>query len=51
MLPDHEVITVSVRKSANAKIVWDALVQRVKLSSYVQQYFYIFEIVEYNFGK
>lgn len=50
MLPDHEVITVSVRKSANAQQVWDILVQRAKLTSYTQQYFYLFEIVEYNFG-
>lgn len=51
MLSDHEVVTVSVRKSANAQSVWDVLVQQAKLTSYVQQYFYIFEIVEYNFGK
>lgn len=51
MLPDHEVVTVSVRKSANASMVWDVLVQQNhKLTSYVQQFFYIFEIVEYNFG-
>lgn len=51
MLPDHEVVTVSVRKSANAQHVWDILVQRAKLTSYTQQYFYLFEIVEYNFGE
>lgn len=50
MLPDHEVVTVSVRKSANAQHVWDLLVQRAHLTSYTQQYFYLFEIVEYNFG-
>lgn len=50
MLPDHEVATVSVRKSANAQTVWDILVQRANLTSYTQQYFYLFEIVEYNFG-
>ncbi|XP_031635857.1 sorting nexin-27 [Contarinia nasturtii] len=51
MLPDHEVVTVSVRKSANAQQVWDLLVQRAKLTSYTQQYFYLFEIVEYNFER
>lgn len=51
MLPDHEVVTVSVRKSANAQTVWDILVQRAHFTSYIQQYFYLFEIVEYNFGK
>lgn len=51
MLPDHEIVMVSVRKSANAQAVWETLVQRAHLSSYVQQYFYLFEIVEYNFGE
>lgn len=51
MLPDHEVVTVSVRKSSNAQVVWDLLVQRANLTSYTQQYFYLFEIVEYNFGE
>lgn len=51
MLPDHEVVTVSVRKSANTQVVWDQLVQRANLTSYTQQYFYLFEIVEYNFGE
>lgn len=51
MLPDHEVVTVSIRKSAKAQAVWDLIVQRANLTSYTQQYFYLFEIVEYNFGK
>lgn len=51
MLPDHEVISISVKKSANAQIVWEILVQRAKFTSYTQQYFYLFEIVEYNFGE
>lgn len=51
MLSDHEVVTVSVRKSANAQAVWDQLVQRANLTSYTQQYFYLFEIVEYNFER
>lgn len=51
MLPDHEVVVLSVRKSASAESVWDLLVQRAHLSAFVQQYFYLFEIVEYNFGK
>uniref|UniRef100_A0A8D8NP71 Sorting nexin-27 n=4 Tax=Culex pipiens TaxID=7175 RepID=A0A8D8NP71_CULPI len=51
MLPDHGVVTVSVRKSANAQLVWEQLVQRASLTSYTQQYFYLFEIVEYNFER
>lgn len=50
-LPDNEIVTVSVRKSASAQHVWEVLVQRARLSAYVQQYFYLFEIVEYNFGE
>ncbi|XP_037914598.1 sorting nexin-27-like isoform X3 [Hermetia illucens] len=51
MLPDHEVATVSVKKSASAQAVWDLLVQRANFTSYTQQYFYLFEIVEYNFER
>jgi sorting nexin-27 len=51
MLPDHEVVTVSVRKSANAQQVWDHLVQKANFTSYTQQYFYLFEIVEYSFER
>ncbi|KAI8124355.1 hypothetical protein FF38_08930 [Lucilia cuprina] len=51
MLPDHEVTTVSVKKSANAQVVWEILVQRANFTSYTQQYFYLFEIVEYNFER
>ncbi|KAH8289155.1 hypothetical protein KR054_001052 [Drosophila jambulina] len=51
MLPDHEVSTVSVKKSSNAQVVWEILVQRASLTAYTQQYFYLFEIVEYNFER
>jgi hypothetical protein len=30
---------------------WDSLVEKAKLTSYTQQYFYLFEIVEYNFER
>ena len=45
-LPDHEIVTVSARKSANAQLVWEQLVLRANLTSYTQQYFYLFEIVD-----
>lgn len=51
MLPDHEVTSVSVKKSSNAQVVWEILVQRANLTAYTQQYFYLFEIVEYNFER
>lgn len=51
MLPDRDVVTVSVRKSSNAQQVWDQLVQKANFTSYTQQYFYLFEIVEYSFER
>ena len=51
MLPDQEIVSLSVRKSAPASAVWDLLVQRAHLSAFVQQYFFLFEIVEYNFER
>lgn len=51
LLPDQEIVMLSVRKSASAQTVWELLVQRAHLSSFVQQYFYLFEIVQYNFGE
>lgn len=51
MLPDQEIVMLSVRKSASAQVVWEQMVQRAHLSAFVQQYFFLFEIVEYNFER
>lgn len=51
LLPDKEVVTVSVLKSTNADDVYRAVCEKIGLSKSVQKYFYLFEIVEYNFGK
>lgn len=51
LLPDREVVTVSVKKSANADEVYDAVIKKIGMSKKVSQYFYLFEIVEYNFGE
>lgn len=51
LLPNREVVVVSVRKSSNAQQVWEQLVQKANLTSYTQQYFYLFEIVEYSFER
>lgn len=50
-MPDREVVTVSVKKSANADEVYDAIIKKIGMSKKVSKYFYIFEIVEYNFGE
>lgn len=51
MLPDHNVVTVSVRKSSNAQQVWEQLVLKANFTSYTQQYFYLFETVDYSFER
>lgn len=44
-------MTVSLKKSANADEVYDAVVRKIGMHKKVSCYFYLFEIVEYNFGK
>lgn len=51
LLPDREVVTVTVAKAANARDVYDAVCCRVGLDNDTAKYFYLFEIVEYNFGE
>lgn len=50
LLPDREVVTVTVPKAASVKDVYDAVCCRVGLDTETAKYFYLFEIVEYNFG-
>lgn len=51
LLPDREVVTVSVKKSTNAEDVYRAVVEKIGLSKAVAKYFYLYEIIEYNFGE
>lgn len=51
LLPDREVITVNVRKNSNADEVYAAAVEKIKMSNSCAIHFYLFEIVEYNFGE
>lgn len=44
-------MTVSLKKSANADEVYEAVVKKIGMNKKVSNYFYLFEIVEYNFGK
>lgn len=50
LLPDREIVTVTVRKNSSANEVYQAVVDRINISSNAAKYFYLFEIVEYNFG-
>lgn len=49
-MPDREVVTVTLKRSANADEVYAAVVKKIGMSKKVAKYFFIFEIVEYNFG-
>lgn len=51
LLPDRNVVTVSLRKSANADEVYDAVVKKIGINKKISKYFYLFEIVEYNFER
>ncbi|XP_028036627.1 sorting nexin-27-like [Bombyx mandarina] len=51
LLPDRDVATVSVLRSTRADLVYRAVADKIRLADTVQQYFYLFEIVEYNFER
>lgn len=51
LLPDRELVTVTVPKAASAKDVYEAVCCRLGLDADTSKYFYLFEIVEYNFGE
>jgi len=51
LLPDREVVTVTVRKSSNTEEVYAAVIDKIRMNKNASKYFYLFEIVEYNFGK
>ncbi|KAF4529317.1 hypothetical protein B566_EDAN011411 [Ephemera danica] len=51
LLPDRDVITVSVRKTANTEEVYAAVVDKIKMNKGTAKYFALFEIVEYNFER
>lgn len=50
-LPDREVVTVTVRKSSDTEEVYAAVIDKIRMNKNTAKYFYLFEIVEYNFGK
>lgn len=43
-------MTVSLKKSANADEVYNAVIKKIGMNKKAANYFYLFEIVEYNFG-
>ena len=51
LLPTHEVVSVSVCKTSTTPDVFNSVVEKIGLDKRSVEYFAIFEIVEYNFGK
>ncbi len=51
LLPDREVVSVNVPKNSNADDVYRALCIKIHLSPEASKFFYLFEIVEYNFER
>ncbi|XP_013174160.1 PREDICTED: sorting nexin-27 [Papilio xuthus] len=51
LLPDRSVVAVSVARSANADHVYRAVCDKIALDNQLRPYFYLFEIVEYNFER
>ena len=51
LLPTHEVVSVTVCKTSTTLDVYNATVEKICLDKQSVQYFALFEIVEYNFGK
>ncbi|XP_049837248.1 LOW QUALITY PROTEIN: sorting nexin-27 [Schistocerca gregaria] len=51
MLPDREIVIVSVKKNANTEEVYAAVVDKIRMNKNTARYFYLFEIVEYNFER
>lgn len=51
ILPDREIVTIRTKKNATADSVYNSVVDKIQMASSTSVYFYLFEIVEYNFGK
>lgn len=51
VLPDARVLAVSVPRAAHADAVYAAAADALALSPRARAAFYLFEILEYNFGE
>ncbi len=50
LLPDKQIVALTIRKSSTADEVYAKLIEKINLSKSSSEYFYLFEISEYNFG-
>ncbi|XP_046677987.1 sorting nexin-27 [Homalodisca vitripennis] len=51
LLPDREIVTVTARKNSTADQVYACVVEKIQMCKNTALYFYLFEIVEYNFER
>ncbi|GJQ81566.1 hypothetical protein Trydic_g9943 [Trypoxylus dichotomus] len=51
LLPDREIVTISSKRCANADEVYETVVRKINMNKNTAKYFYLFEIVEYNFER
>lgn len=51
ILPDRELVIIRTKKNATAESVYNSVVDKIQMTKDTAAYFYLFEIVEYNFGK
>lgn len=51
ILPDREIVVIRTKKNATADSVYNSVIDKIQMSENTSVYFYLFEIVEYNFGE
>lgn len=51
ILPDREIVVIRTKKNATAESVYNSVIEKIKMVESTAAYFYLFEIVEYNFGE
>lgn len=51
LMPDRNIMTVTIRRSSTTEDVYQATVQKLDLSPETSKYFALFEMEEYNFAR
>lgn len=51
ILPDREIVIIRTKKNATAESVYNSVVDKIQMVESTSAYFYLFEIVEYNFER
>ncbi|XKL66009.1 hypothetical protein PGB90_009429 [Kerria lacca] len=51
LLPDKQIVALTIRKTSTADEVYNKLIEKINMSKSTSEYFYLFEISEYNFER